>query len=427
MTPYSYERNFRMKIIACLLDNIWMAKYGSAIIQPAYFESEDEIRIVQSIFNYREAYQLSPSDPDDLIVLAGADYASTVYAIFDIKEGGEYRLAADEAIKFAKQQAAKIAIVEGIDDIGKGDFATAIERMKEALKVGDNLLSTGIDPVADADKWLFDMYMDKVPTGQFHLDQVLNGGLGVPELGVILAPPNAGKSMELINIGYGAASIPSGKNVVHFTHEMKAADVATRYAARMVFRFPNAEGEDMVAYQDQLVEKARRVMKGKIRIIGGAHKMTTSEFESHMDRLVDEGFKPGLIIDDYLDLMVPPRHYNERRFELSSTYEWARAMSEKYQCPFWTASQGNRASLTKEIITMQDIAEDIGKGAVCDVMVALCQTYDEAQKEQCRLFLAKVRNASKKVPLIACKFFSNSQAIITTGFTERKGQEEKDA
>ena len=198
MTPYSYERNFRMKIIACLLDNIWMAKYGSAIIQPAYFESEDEIRIVQSIFNYREAYQLSPSDPDDLIVLAGADYASTVYAIFDIKEGGEYRLAADEAIKFAKQQAAKIAIVEGIDDIGKGDFATAIERMKDALKVGDNLLSTGIDPVADADKWLFDMYMDKVATGQFHLDQVLNGGLGVPELGVILAPPNAGKSMELI-------------------------------------------------------------------------------------------------------------------------------------------------------------------------------------------------------------------------------------
>lgn len=152
------------------------------------------------------------------------------------------------------------------------------------------------------------------------MDQILEGGLGVPEFGLILGPPNSGKSMALINIGYGAASLGSGKNVVHFTHEMSMEQVAKRYAARMTFRFPTKEG-NLQAYADNLYEVAKKMMPGKIRIIGGAYKMTTGEVESHMDRLVAEGFEPDLIIDDYVDLILPPKHYNERRFELSATYE----------------------------------------------------------------------------------------------------------
>jgi replicative DNA helicase len=403
---------------------MWMAKFGSAIVLPEYFEAEDEINVVKGILQYREAYNHSPKDAEDLIALVGLECGELVYHVYDLAESRECELAADEALKFARQQAAKIAILEGVDDIQKGDLATPIERMRAALKVGDNLLSPGINPILDSDKWLFDYFEDKVLTGQYHLDVALDGGLGVPELGIILSGINVGKSMELINLGFGAASLAGGKNVVHFTHEMKPAQVAKRYAARMLFRFPQRDG-NLLEYQDELLEKAKRMLKGQIRIIGGAYKMSTAEFETHMDRLIEEDFNPGLIIDDYLDLMTPPKHYLERRFELSATYEWARSMSEKYQCPFWTATQANRESLSKEIITLQAISEDLGKAAIADVVVALCQTYDEGQANQCRFFIAKNRDASKMgKSLISAKYYSSSQAIITVDFVTRKGEEE---
>jgi replicative DNA helicase len=415
---YKFERPFRCKIIALMLNSSWLARYGIGLIEPFYFEQDDEIDTVKAIIDYRKAYGKCPADPADLVTIAGAKYADFIYKIYDTAEAGDLELASDEVIQFAKQQAAKAAILESVDDVNKGDLDAVQRRIAEAVKVGDSILSPGIDPIADVDKWLFDYWADKVRTGLYHLDEVLDGGIGVPELAIVLAPMNFGKSMFLINIGYAAASIGSAKNVLHISHEMSVQQVAKRYAARMLFRFPQRE-ENLVEYENDLMTVARRLMPGRVRVVGGAAKMSYSELERHIDRLIAEDFKPGLIIDDYPDLIVPDKHYSEKRYELSANYEWLRSLSDKYQCPVWGASQATRASLSKEIITMADIAEDIGKAAICDVMVALCQTREELQNDQCRLFVAKIRDGSKKRPLIACKFYGESQAIITTGFVSK--------
>jgi replicative DNA helicase len=152
---------------------------------------------------------------------------------------------------------------------------------------------------------------------------------------------------------------------------------------------------------------------------------TVPDIELRITRLIDEGFKPDIIIDDYPDLLRPAKHYEDKRFELSDIYTACRDISDKFRIPFWGASQSRRESLSKEIITMQDIAEDIGKAAIADTIVALCQTWEEEQAEQCRLFIAKLRDGSRRKPLIACKYYSASQSIISTGYVERK--EEKDA
>jgi replicative DNA helicase len=417
MSRYSYERKFRLKILSLLLDNYWTAKFGDTVIKPEYFEADDEEELGKAILTYRQTYGSSPVDPDDLIALVGPEYTELVYYIYDLRESEDTRLAADVVIQFAKEQAAKVAILESVEDIRKGDLTTPILRMKAALKVGEDTLSPGIDPIKDIDFWLYDYWSDKVRTGMYHLDLVMDGGLGVPELGLIMAPPNRGKSMALINIGFGAAMIGSGKNVIHFSHEMSDKQVAKRYAARMTFKFPHRE-DDLDEYAEELVLAARKLLTGNIRIIAG--KKSTLEIEQRIDALIEDGFEPGLIIDDYPDLIPPPRKYEERRFELSAVCEWARGVSEKYQLPFWGATQSGRASLSKEIISMQDIAEDIGKANIADAIIALCQTYDEEQADQCRLAIAKLRDGSKKQHLIACKFYGKSQAIITTGFVERK-------
>lgn len=423
MTQYSFERPFRLKILALMLDSGWISKFGANVIQPEYFDQEDEEAVATGIHEYRAIYKRSPTDSADLVAMVGVEYTDIIEEVYDIYEGGDDKqLASDKVLAFARGQAAKIAILESVDDVNKGDFERPIQRMKDALKVGEMILSPGIDVANDTDKWLFDYWTDKVRTGLRILDQMLDGGLGVPELGIILAPPNRGKSMALINIGYGAASIGSGVNVVHFTHEMKISQVAKRYAARMTFRFPKRT-ENLEDYEDELIEAARKLLPGKIRIIGGAKKMSLMDIRNRLDMLLDEGFNPGLMIDDYPDLIISPKNYGERRFELSAIYEGLREISEDYNIPVWGASQSGRASFSKEIITMQDIAEDIGKAAIADVIVALCQTYEEEQADLARLFIAKLRDGSKKKDMIRCSFYGGSQALITKEIVKRKSDE----
>jgi replicative DNA helicase len=422
---YQYERPFRLKILALLLDTMWMAKYGKTLVVPEYFEMEDEEAVAKAILSYNAAYSRSPSDVDDVMAIAGARYADLIQSVFDLHEEGDLTLASDIVIKFARQQAGKLALLDSLDDINNDNIDAVVARFREVQKVGMDSQSNGIDPIRDISKWLYDYWSDKVRTGLYHVDQILEGGLGIPELGVIIGPPNRGKSMALINLGYGAASIGSGKNVVHFTHEMKIEQVAKRYTARMTFRFPKRE-DDLGQYEDEAVNVARRFMPGKIRVVGGT-KMTFDQIESHLDRLIDDGFDIGMIIDDYPDLMIARRKYKDRRFELSSIYEDWRALAEKYGVPVWCATQSTRSSLNKEIVTMADVAEDIGKAAIADVMIAICQTYEERQMDQARLFMAKLRDSGTKVPLIACKWYPASQAIITTGYVRRKSDKEQDA
>lgn len=414
---YDHDREFRLKILALLLDNEWMSKYGDAIIDPNYFERDDETGFAKAVIKYRQKYGRSPVDPYDVIALCDTDISVFVLDMYELVDE-DLSLASDIAIQFAKEQAFKIALLESVDDVRAGKLQEPIERMKKALKIGEDLMSPGIDPIKDIDLWLYDYWSDKTRTGWVHIDKVLQGGMSPGELGTILAPPNRGKSMSLINIGYSIASIGCGKNVVHFVHEMSKEQTAKRYAARMVFRFPKPS-DNLDDYAEEVIETARKLLTGKIRIIDG--RKTPTQIEAKLEQLADE-FDIGVIIDDYPDLIIPEKRYTERRFELSAIYEWYRDMGYKYDVPVWGASQSGRDSLSKEIITMRDIAEDIGKANISDVIIALCQTTDEEQVDQCRLFMAKVRDGENKA-MVKAKYYKHNQAIVTTGFVSGKKEE----
>jgi len=417
---YPYDREFRLKILSLMLDKRWMSQYGTTVIKPEFFEMDDEEAVAKVAIKFWTEYKVCPTSMNDLNVMLEGKYSELLDTIYDIIPS-EKKLAGDKAVQWAKEQAAKIAILDSVDDINKGNLQNAIVKMKDALKVGEDIQNVGIEVVKDVDKWLYELWTHKVRTGWYHVDSILEGGLGTGELGIILAPMNVGKSMSLVNIGYGAASIGSGCNVVHFTHEMSQEITAKRYAARTVFKFPMRD-ENLEDYEAALQKAAARILTGKIRVVG-MRNATIERIDSQLERLLDEGFDFDLIIDDYPDLVSSTRRYTEKRFELSEVYKEFRDLGGKYNVPVWGASQSSRNSLSKEIITIQDIAEDIGKAAIADVIIALCQTRDEEQMNTCRLFMAKVRDGAKKL-MFDAKYYGKSQAIITTELSKNKDKED---
>lgn len=417
---YPFDREFRLKILSLMLDRQWMSQYGTTVIRPEFFEKDDEEAVVKVVAKYWTDYKVCPTSMNDLTTLLESDYNELLEYLYSIPPT-EKKLAGDKALQWAREQAAKIAILDSVDDIAKGNLQNTIVRIKDALRVGENIQNTGLEVIKDIDKWLYELWTHKVRTGWYHIDSLLEGGLGTGELGIILAPMNAGKSMSLINIGYGAASIGSNCNVVHFTHEMSQEITAKRYAARTVFKFP-ARDDDLEDYGISLIKAASHILTGKIKVIGMSNA-TIDRVDSQLERLIDEGFNFDLIIDDYPDLVASTRRYSEKRFELSEVYKEFRDLGKKYEVPVWGASQSIRSSLSKEIITIQDMAEDIGKAAIADVIIALCQTRDEEQMNMCRLFMAKVRDGNKKI-MFDAKYYGKSQAIITVGMSKNKDKEE---
>ena len=139
----------------------------------------------------------------------------------------------------------------------------------------------------------------------------------------------------------------------------------------------------------------------------------------HLDHLIEEGIQPDLIIVDYGDEVDAKRHYSDHWVEAGSVFKDLRDLGHDYGCPVWTATQANRAALGKEVITMKDIAESIKKAAIADVIVAICQTWEEEQNEQVRLFLAKIRDGKAR-RMLRAKYYTPEQALVTTGFVSDK-------
>ena len=91
--------------------------------------------------------------------------------------------------------------------------------MKEAVSVGMPS-STGHDFFEDIEARFVKVNRRVCPTGIPEIDKkdVLNGGLGRGEIGVITANTGVGKSHFLVAMG--ANALRSGKNVVHYTFEL---------------------------------------------------------------------------------------------------------------------------------------------------------------------------------------------------------------
>lgn len=335
------------------------------------------------------------------------ELARMVFAGFEI---WDLTFARDEVVEFARIQALKLAMLEAIDRIEDGDVDGIDRSISTALDTGTQ--DNGIRLVRDVDDWLISIaYEEKIPTGIFHADVMLGGGGSRGEVGVIIAPPNVGKSMALVNIGHGAAGLVSRSNVAHVTLEISKEVTAKRYAARTAFCwFDKALGIEV--YKNKFLTAAGRLLYGDIDITDGPPGTVSADMmRRHLDRLARQDFPVDCLIIDYADEMKLPKGDNpfERQGE---NYRQLKQLAREYNIVVWTASQSNRSSLRKLTIDLDDIAESFQKAARADIILAWCQTPEEEDEHEMRLFCAKNRDG-KKHWYVRCKVHDDSHALTS--------------
>jgi replicative DNA helicase len=276
-------------------------------------------------------------------------------------------------------------MMQSVKLIKTSSFDEIQKVIHEALKLGtDN--NFGHDYLKDFEERFLIKSRDPVSTGWERIDDICKGGLGKRELGVVIAPTGAGKSMVLVALG--TAALRQGKTVVHYTFELADTVVGSRYDSSLT----GVPLGDLFSNKQKILETVKDIDGHLIIKEYPTKSATTETIKNHIERLKKRGIEPDMIIVDYADLLKPINITREKRHDLENIYEELRGMAQIYDCPLWTASQTNRSGLNAEVITMEAISEAFNKCFVADFIFSLSRTTEDKQSNTGRVYVAKNRN-----------------------------------
>ncbi len=395
-----YGRAFQEKIFQGLITDQDWAKQMAEVMKPHFFDLKYIQYLTDRYFAYFEKYKCFPTMQllisiirDELTGL-GADgllreqIVEFLQRVRANPHPGDLDYVKDKTLDFCKRQAFKEALEQAVDLVSEDKFESVVDLMKQAVSVGMPH-SIGHDFFEDMEARFQEIQRITCPTGLPYLDakEVLDGGLGRKELGVVVAPTGVGKSHWLVAMGCEA--MRRGKNVVHYTFELSETAVGKRYDANLVGVNSNAIVENSDRIRDHYKNNEDL---GKLVIKEyPTRACSVMMIRNHIEKLKLRGFIPSLVVIDYADIMRSSKSYDSIRHELMLIYEELRQLGQDFNLPIWTASQSNRSGSGADVVGLENMSEAYGKAMVADVVITIARKPEEKSSGFARVFVAKNR------------------------------------
>jgi hypothetical protein len=186
----------------------------------------------------------------------------------------------------------------------------------------------------------------------------------------------------------GANALRAGVDVLHYTLELSEAAVGRRYDSNLC----DINSNDIIDNKNSVLEKYKSMKLGRLMIKEfPTNTASIYTIRSHIERLDLKGFRPGLIIIDYADILRSTRQYDSLRHELKLIYEELRGFATEKSLPIWTASQSNKEGSTSDIVDLNNMSEAYGKAMIADVILSISRRSHEKASGSGRLYVAKNR------------------------------------
>lgn len=392
-----FGKSFQEDLCHMVLNDRPFADQMFEVLDLNFLELKHLRVFIQKIVEYRKKYGVHPtSNIMHSIIRTGLDgepesvkvrireYYARCLANGQEPESAEY--IKDTALDFCKKQKLKGALIKSVELIKSSSFDEVSKVIDDALKLGsDNEM--GYDYLADFEQRFVKKARDPVSTGWKDIDDIAKGGLGKGELGVVVAPTGAGKSMVLVHLG--AQAVKQGRNVLHYTLELADTIVAGRYDAAIT----GVELKNLTVFKEKIYDEIKDIQGKLIVKEYPTRSASIQTIKNHIEKLKRRDFVPDMIIVDYGDLIKPENsRKDEKRHQLETIYEELRGIAQICECPLWTASQTNRSGLNAEVITMESISEAFNKCFVADFIFTVSRTVEDKNTNTGRIFVAKNRN-----------------------------------
>jgi replicative DNA helicase len=391
-TLSKYGQSFQAKVISALLTDVRMMDTLCEIIDKKFFESDANKWIVQEIKDYYDEYKKEPT----LDVFKGqvskldnpslkksvVEQLKTVYTQIG---QDDFEYVKNEFTSFCINQNMKNVILQSVDLLKSGNYDRIKDLVDKAMKVGIES-DLGMDYLLDFEERFSETGRETVSTGWECIDDLMGGGLGPGELGVVVAPSGVGKTWALAALG--AAAVRAGKTVVHYTLELSQHYVGLRYDTV----FTHIPSTDLKEKKDEVFAKLKR-LPGKLKVKYFPPKGASSKtIQLHIEKMIAAGNKPDLIIVDYADLLLSHSNKTDSTYaEQGGVYIDLRGMSGELQIPIWTASQTNRSAIDSEVIEADKIADSYAKVMNADFIMSLSRKAKDKLNNTARVHIMKNR------------------------------------
>lgn len=393
-----FGKAFQEKVFQSMLtDTTWSAQMIE-VVDPEYFDLKYLSYLCEKYFSYYSKYKTFPT-LTILITIIKEDLSKTKESVLRDQiieylhrmktnpDVGDLQYVKDKSLEFCKKQAFREALEQSVELIQTEKYESVINIMKEAISVGMPN-TAGHNFFDDIEARFVQINRQVCPTGLNRIDaqDILRGGLGRGELGVIAANTGVGKSHFLVAMG--CAAMLAGKNVIHYTFELSEHDTGKRYDSNLC----DIPSNEIIERKNEVIDKYRKMELGKLIIkeypTGSASVMT---LRNHIEKLTLKGFKPSLVTVDYADVMKSSRAYDSLRHELKLIYTELRNLAVELNIPIWTASQANKDSSKSDVVGLENLGESYGKAQVADVVLSISRKPMEKSEGTGRIFVAKNR------------------------------------
>jgi len=419
-----------------LLNNIVTYKdFANSIIEvidPHYFDNQYFRIICQMIREYYTKYEHTPTF-NTLEQLTKSEISSPMAqkSILDMLE--QVKNVADEgsifvqekALKFCKQQELQKVMVKTQSIIDKGDFESydkLEEMVRGALQVGEVDKGTA-DVFFNLDEVLNEDYRHPIPIGVPGIDNLLKGGLAKGEIGVILAPTGVGKSTFTTKIANHAFNL--GYNVLQIFFEDNPKIIQRKHITLWTGIHP----DDLTENRVEVMEKVKQIQESrKNKLIMkklSSDTVTMNQIKNQVRKMIAEGTKIDMIILDYIDCVVPDKNLGDEWKSEGSVMRGFEAMCHELDIAGWTATQGNRSSISAEVVTTDQMGGSIKKAQVGHVIITVAKSLQQKEMNLATIAITKSRIGKDGVIFENCKFDNGMLEIDTEQSVTFLGHEEQ--
>ena len=387
-----YGQSYQTKVVTNLVTDRPFLEQVSDILETKYFESDTNKWVVDITRKYFSKYKNTPTtDFFKTEIQKITDKAlqqnvlTQLKAIYAQQSGGDSEWVKNEFVTFCKNQNFKNVILTSVDLLQTGQFDKIEKLVRDAVKVGQSN-DLGLDYKEDIEVRFEEVNRRTVKTNWDVIDELIDGGLGPGELGVIVAPSGVGKTWVLCHIG--AEAVRQGKNVLHYTLELTQNYVGQRYDTI----FTGIPSSDLKENKDQIRDKVDKLKGGLMIKYYPPKGITANTIAAHIDMVRSTKFQPDLIIIDYADLLVSVNSKNNSDYqEQGGIYIDLRAMGGEYQIPIWTASQTNRSAIESDVIHADKIADSYAKVMNADLIISVSRKDTDKLNDTARFHVMKNR------------------------------------
>jgi replicative DNA helicase len=161
--------------------------------------------------------------------------------------------------------------------------------------------------------------------------------------------------------------------------------------------------------------------------------LTLGQIKSQVRKIIAEGTKIDLIVMDYIDCVAAEKNFSGDEWKSEGNImRQFEAMCYEFDVAAWTATQGNRSSISSEVVTTDQMGGSIKKAQVGHVIISVAKTLQQKELGLATIAITKSRLGQDGVVFENCKFdnklleISTEQTNTFLGFEENKEEKRRD-